>query len=117
MIELREAVAVEDGYTDLEEDDLPDPSVIVECCCSLVTYEHTTGIVRFTHYTVAGFLESKDYILTTVDLARTCLTYLLFDVFEDGPCCNEEEFKLRMRRYRFAEYIAQYWETYVRGSR
>jgi hypothetical protein len=116
MAELQEVVAVEDDFTDLDEEDLSDASLIVECCCSLVAYEPRTGTVYFSHYTVFGFLVRNDSILTTVDLAKTCLTYLLFEAFESGPCDHVVGFRSRLERYRCLEYVSQYWETYVRGS-
>lgn len=114
MAELREAVAIEDGYRDLTEF-LSHPNDIVECCCSLIDHERTTDIVQFSHYTVVGFLLNTDYFLPRTYLAKTCLTYLLFDVFEAGPCCNEAEFESLLERYKFAKYVSQYWDTYVQG--
>lgn len=75
MDELREALAVRDSDIQLHETYLLDPGSIVEVCESLIVHDDSSGIVRFTHYTVQEFLQSNNVIplLSMVDLAKTCL--------------------------------------------
>lgn len=117
MTELCQAVAVEWDFDDIEETDCPDPLDVIECCRGLLLHEQSSGIVRFAHHTIQPFLEAnyRDQLLTTADLAATCLSYLLFDVFEEGPCGDEEAFDARVTSYNLATYAAQYWGTYMRG--
>jgi hypothetical protein len=56
MEELLEALAVEDGDRSLDRDIMMEPSVVVECCKSLVIYDEETGLVRFAHETVQDFV-------------------------------------------------------------
>ena len=67
-------------------------------------------IVRFTHYTVQEFLQDKylHKVLTPIDLAKVCLTYLTFDIFEDRPCADSDAFYRRMKSYQFSVYAMQY---------
>jgi Ankyrin repeats (many copies)/Zinc finger, ZZ type len=122
MCELREAVAIEDNQVDLDVEDLPSPSDIIDCCGSLIIHD-SSGIVRFAHYTVSSFLENKyiGHLLMQFDMARACLTYLCFDFFENGPD-NSSFFKFqddkwwnRKKAYNFSIYASVYWDSYTRG--
>jgi len=117
ITELCQAVAVERDFEDIGEGDCPDPLDVIECCRGLLLHEQSSGIVRFAHHTIQPFLETNysDQLLITADLAATCLSYLLFDVFEEGPCGKEEAFDARVESYNLASYAAQYWGTYMRG--
>lgn len=118
MGELREALAVEPGDRDLEEEDILDPDYIIESCQSLIIYDRNTGFVQFTHFTVHEFIREKctQHLLTAVDIAKICLTYLSFDVFEEGPCTDECTLRLRMKKYGFAGYAAKYWGVHTREA-
>src|SRR5271154_624078 len=63
MEELLEALVVEELEQDLTLDEgLQDklaPSDVIDCCKSLVIYEKSSGLVRFTHFTVQEYIESK----------------------------------------------------------
>ena len=52
MQELLEALVVDDGDLDLEFDYLLQPGDVIECCKSLVVHEASSGVARFSHYTV-----------------------------------------------------------------
>ena len=116
--ELREVLAVELDDTYLERDYMFPSEFIVESCQSLVMHDRETGIVRFTHYTIQQFIEStcRPQLLLIVDIAKTCLTYLNFQVFEEGRCPDPEALSLRMEEYKFAGYAAQYWSVHTRGE-
>ena len=95
-----------------------DPVQIIHYCQGLVELDHNSGIIRFTHYTVQEFLKEnyQDRLLAPTDLAKVCLTYLTFDVFEDGPCPDKDAFNERMESYRFSDYAVRYWGFYVRDK-
>lgn len=54
-------------------------------------------------------------MLTFVDLARDCLTYLTFDVFETGPCQDVRSLIEGLETHRFSDYAVRFWGAYVRG--
>jgi len=127
MEELQEALAVnliwdieeaDEDCRDLDRDDIEKPQTIIESCGSLISWDRSTDVVGFSHYTVSEFfaahvdgnIESETYI------ARTCLTYLCFEVFDKGPC-GAEKFKERVNRYRLAPYVAMFWGKHVSGSK
>jgi hypothetical protein len=94
MNELRELLVIEDGDNDLDERQSTAEDIIA-VCQSLVVCDLQSNVVRFTHFTVQEFLNDKyrDKLLPSTDLAKVCLTYLTFDIFELGPCANKESFK------------------------
>jgi Ankyrin repeats (3 copies) len=115
MGELCEAVAIEDNQVDLDVEDLPSPSDIIDCCGSLVVHD-SSGIIRFAHYTVSSFLENKyvENLYTQVDMARACLTYLCFDFFGNTDV-HAIEWWHGMETYNFVVYASVYWDSYTRG--
>jgi hypothetical protein len=118
MDELRHALAVEPFDVKLEEDYLPEPDNVIESCQSLVIHDKETGIVRFAHYTVQEFIQCNctQHLLPIVEVAKTCLTYLGFDAFNEGPCRYVENFALRQSEYKFFRYAAEYWGVHCRGD-
>jgi hypothetical protein len=85
---------------------------IVQMCQSLVVHEKSSGVVRFIHPTVQQFLESRK--LPVIGLARTCLTYLEYDVFND--ICSDESMETRVQTYKLCLYAAQFWGFHIRGK-
>ena len=50
-----------------------------------------------------------------VALASTCLTYLRFDCFADGPCANDEALQRRLKRHPFLDYASRFWEIHTQA--
>jgi hypothetical protein len=118
MSELREAIAIQEDDVELGEEDLTQVDDIVKACGSLVVHSPETGNVAFSHEMVQQFLEEKynDYLFPESAIAKTCLAYLLFDTFDEGPAQDEETFKARRQKRPFAEYAAYYWGPHVKGA-
>jgi len=122
MRELREALTVEKGERCHEEEDLPDPDKLIEVCEGLVAYDEKSGIARFAHYTVQEFLREPSTIgrlCRIVDIATSCLTYMMYDVFNRDWTSRD---KWLIFRYsdnfpRFHIYAARYWVDYMREMR
>ena len=117
MDELREALAVEPGDTQLHRKFLLEPALILDECKSLITHDEASGIVKFTHNTIHQFLEETkpQSLLDVVELAKALLTYLSFDVFKN-PCTDASELKKRITVNKLCSYAARYWPEYVRGK-
>ena len=117
MNELLEILVVEDGDAYLEREGMLKPAEVVECCKSLVLYEESSGLVRFTHETTQDFIANnvQRCLLSTATLAKTCLTYLLFDELQE-PSPNEMHFQQRMQSHRFLHYAARYWDYHTREA-
>jgi hypothetical protein len=117
MNELIEALVVETGDQDLERDSMLQPADIIECCKSLVIHDEFSGLVRFAHYTVQQFIAEKleHNLLSTIDLAKTCLTYLSFIEFSN-LCPDLQSMKQRTESYQFGRYATEFWAAHVKGE-
>jgi hypothetical protein len=117
MEELREALLVEDRSACLDKNHEKDLTAedIIQGCRSFLVHEKSSGIVRFAHATVREFLEPRT-LAPVVDLAKTCLTYLNFDVFEEGPCHHDGEMEKRVQKHKFSSYAAEFWVFHVKGK-
>jgi hypothetical protein len=117
MSELIEALVVETGDQDLDRDSMLQPADIIECCKSLVIHEESSGSVRFAHYTVQQFIAEKleHNLLSTIDLAKTCLTYLSFIEFKN-PCLERASMIQRTDSYTFTRYAIEFWAHHVKGE-
>lgn len=87
---------------------------IIEICQSLIVHEESSGIIRFIHPTVQEYLKSVE-LSPVVNLAKTCLNYLMNDAFND-ICLDEKSMEIRVQKYRFCLYAAQFWGFHVRGD-
>jgi ankyrin repeat protein len=116
--ELREAMSIRPlRQTKLFSKLFIHPDSLVRSCQGLITVDEDTGIVRFTHHTVSEFLtKHTEKLLTIVDLAKICLTYLCLDVFEEGSCPDEQSFHYRIKSHHFASYAIQFWGHYTKGA-
>ncbi|KAF3925690.1 Ankyrin-1 [Arthrobotrys entomopaga] len=114
--ELRHALAVEIDATELDKDNLSEIQDIVSVCAGLVTVDEESHIVRLVHYTTQEYLErTQEKWFPTVqrDIATICVTYLLFNRFEQGCCEKYEEFEERLEQNPLYEYAAQNWGYHV----
>ena len=118
MQQLREVVSIESTDTELMKEYFLDPVDIVRSCQSLVEFDENSGIVCFIHYTVLQFLKDKfqEKLLSPLQIAKVCLTYLNFYIFDVGPCCSRREFEEQMKAYQFSDYVVQYWGRHVKGD-
>jgi hypothetical protein len=115
MGELLEALVVEDGDRELHREYMLEPEDIIECCKSLVICEASTGLVRFTHYTLQEFLQNfRPNLLSIKQIAKTCLDYLSFDVFDECP--DNTSMQTLVDDYMFGMYAAEFWASHVRGE-
>ena len=83
------------------------PIDVIDSCKSLVQYEKSSGLVRFSHDTVQEFIADHIQELPPAfHLAKSCLDYLTFDNFEEVP--------LNARPFR--QYAAQFWDAHTREA-
>jgi hypothetical protein len=110
MDELREVHSIGKNDTNFFPEYFIKPDQIICYCQGLVELDHNSGIVRFTHYTVQEFLNDKYLanLLAPTDIAKACLTYPTFDVFDKGPCPNEGALAQHLETYKFSEYASRY---------
>ena len=117
--EIQHALATEPGDVGLDEEALPDEDLLVSVCAGLVTIDQKSNIIRLVHYTTQQYFERTRMVRfpdAQTIIATTCLTYLSFDVFAEGPCHSDKEMESRLHEYPFLEYTAQHWGNHARGD-
>jgi ankyrin repeat protein len=110
--ELQHALAVEDGESELDEDNLPEIEDMVSVCAGLVTVDEESNIIRLIHYTTQEYFERTRGILfpnAEADITTTCITYLSFSIFDSGFCQRDENLEERLRDNPLYEYAARNW--------
>lgn len=117
--ELLHAVAVENGLSYLDEDNLSDMQYVVSVCAGLVAVDEESGIIRLVHYTTQEYFERTWQIWfprAHRDIAIASLTYLLFDQFATGPCGKWDEYRDRLQENPVYEYAARYWGYHAKEA-
>jgi ankyrin repeat domain-containing protein 50 len=115
--ELRFAIAIEEGMTDLDpKRQLPFPSFI-DFALGLVVVDSKERTVRFAHLTIKDYLadHSLQYFPDGHELlARTCLTYLSFSALSTDTC--QTRFLEDGDLYPFFSYAESNWGHHARES-
>ena len=110
---------VEDGGDTgcIDADDIISANDLSSMCAGLVTVEGEN--IFLVHYTAVTYLDKtreKWFPDAYAKLAKTCLTYLLFDVFDTGPCTGEKEdveFERRNREFPLLGYASLWWGRFA----
>ena len=136
MQELRHALATREGDKAIDEESFVNFDHLVRSCAGLVTVDTGSQIVRLIHLTAQDFFRtraSKCFPDAHTRLTRTCLTYLFFDEFSQGPydpgSTNTSRYSylrgpisvgrfisLRIERNPFMKYAAHHWGDHARGK-
>ncbi|UKZ53658.1 hypothetical protein TrVGV298_007455 [Trichoderma virens] len=119
ITELQHALAVEVNDTELDEDNLPAIQVMVSVCDGLVIVDDDSNIIRLVHYTTQQYFDqTRESWFPNAEIIMTeiCITYLLFNAFESGPCHTNEEFLMRMNLNPLYNYAAQNWGHHARKA-
>src|SRR2546421_1391761 len=115
--ELRHALGVEIGESELDEENLPEIEDIISVCAGLVTVDEQSNIIRLVHYTTQEYFErtwTSWFPSAQADIAITCVTYLSFDTFETGFCPTENDFETRLQLNPLYDYAARNWGHHTR---
>ena len=128
--EIRYALGVQHGTSEFDEDNLYDIEDIVSACGGLAIVDRGQGTetVRLVHYSTQEFLRQtgKRYFPTAQrNIAVSCLTYLLYDTFQEGWWCLRERcrrnnkfplsnyMKDRLQQHPLLLYAVQHWGTHA----
>lgn len=117
MDELREVLSIRPGDKQLFPDLFMPPELILQFCHGFVEFDQESQIVRLAHYTVLQFLlgKNRDKLPSSVDLAKVCLTYSLFNVF-NSPYTDERSYKRCKDSHKFVDHAVRFWGSYARGQ-
>lgn len=116
--ELQHALAVEPGDPQFDKDGIPDIDLVISVCAGIVEVRenNTMGLV---HYTAEEYLKrrSVDFFPDAqMEIATTCLTYLSFDEFAQGPSPNDKVFDDRMELRPLLQYASRYWVRHAQDN-
>jgi hypothetical protein len=120
MEELRQAIVIEDE--DGEPRGEENAGTIVDCCLSFIAHDLTTLKVGFIHPSVQRWFEREPQnqkLFTHTYLAKTCLTYLnfyIFDVVINDDGGYSDFMDKYIGPYPFYRYAAQFWGDHTRGE-
>jgi hypothetical protein len=117
--ELRYALAVEPGTCRLDKTNLCPVKDMVSSCAGLITVD--SNIVRLVHYTTQEYFQRRG-LKTFEDvqrdiIARSCLTYLSYDVFAEGCIPSWWDLISCPQQNPFFEYAAQNWVYHFQDTR
>ncbi|KAK3369418.1 ankyrin repeat-containing domain protein [Lasiosphaeria ovina] len=119
ILELQQALGVEVGTSDLDQDNLDDIQLMVSTCAGLVTVDSPSCIIRLVHRTAQEFFERRRgeiFPSAEEEIASACATALSFDSFGAGFCLTRAELQQRFRSYPFYRYAAQHWGYHARTA-
>ncbi len=122
--ELQQALVVERGDRDFDEEACVDKESILSSTAGLIKIDggHNPA-VRLFQTTLLEYLKTpavskKWFPHVEVEMASACLTYLNFDVFSKPMNLREEheEFEAKIEQYPLIAYASQYWGDHVRDA-
>ena len=130
MDELLQILAIRQGDTDFNQDGLVDEETCLRCCQGLVVSECDGAVVCLVHYTAVSYFsvrKSEYFPNAQKQLSDTCLTYLMFATFQDGPTTASiassrypseglSQLHERLEANPFLSYAASFWGNHVRGD-
>lgn len=117
--ELQHAIAVHMGENPLNRCALRDAQTMIIVCCGLLIFDKETSVIRLVHYSTKQFFEQMRWQWFRVvedDLAKTCVRYLLFDVFLSGRCESACDYRKRLSVFKLYSYAAKHWGHHVRAA-
>jgi hypothetical protein len=115
-LELRHALAIEPGDTDIDEDNILEAEQILTICAGLVTIDEQSDNVRFIHYTTQEYLQrnqQKWLQHAEIEIARSCTAYLSIDGLALGPCSSRKDHEHRLKEFALLGYAAVYWGPHL----
>jgi len=109
--ELRHALAVEMGSTDLDPDNIPPQDTVLGSCLGLAVVDAETSTVRLIHYTLQEYLCLPSILPDAhKTLGQTCLTYLNYKQVKGLPVKEISNFEDML----FLKYSSLYWGSHAK---
>ena len=109
--ELCQALGVEIGSTDLDNDNAPSIRTILNCGLGLVTVDSSSSVVRLVHFTLQEHILASPTLFCSPHsmIAEVCLTYLNFGCIKDlSPALDSPP-----PTTPFLEYASCYWREHA----
>lgn len=118
--EIEHAIAISDGDRDIDPDNIIRVQVLASMCAGLVKFDESDR-VRLVHYSAKNYFSETEhqdrwFPEGAIKLTSNCLTYLMFDPFQQGACSGPSEatdFDARVQAYPFLQYAAEHWGKHL----
>lgn len=114
-LELRHALAIEPGDTELDEDNFLETGELLDLCGGLVTHDEQSDNVRFIHYTTQEYLQRMQQTWlphANIEVARSCIAYLSIDSFAVAQATHED-YRARVEQFVLLRYAAMHWNLHL----
>ena len=114
--ELLQALAVEPGDTEIDEDNVLETEQLLTMCAGLVTIDEQSNNVRLVHYTTQEYLQrnqEKWLPDAKLEIAHSCTAYLSINGLSVGPCLSQVDYEHRLENFVLLEYAAVYWGQHL----
>ncbi|KAL4802456.1 ankyrin repeat-containing domain protein [Aspergillus unguis] len=121
MRAIEHALAVREGDTDIDDDEIIRARTLADKCAGLVHLDES-DCLRLVHYSAEGFFSrtrAQWFPDRGVGVTSTCLTYLSFDAFRAGACdgpSEADDFEKRLEKYPFLRYASINWGKHLRAA-
>jgi ankyrin repeat protein len=115
--EMEHVVSIEHESEDIDRDDIAPATTLASLCAGLVVIDEY-GDFRFMHQTVSEYLtkhHSEKFRDANGSLAKSCLAYMGYKTFAEGPCEDINALKARRLQYPAYMYCARYWHQHLVG--
>lgn len=112
--EVEQASAISVGADDIDQDDILSASELTSMCAGLVIVD-ASDFVRLVHFSARNYFEEhreKWFSNGHTTLARKCVAYLSYKVFETGAYSGADErkeFESKVEQYPLIDYACSYW--------
>ena len=117
--EIQHALAVEPDQGNIENESLIDEDLLVSVCAGLVTIDQESDIIRLVHFTTEEYFKHtrlQHFPDAQQKISEACITYLSFDIFDEGYCSTNKIFEDKLCQNPFLDYAAKYWGHHIRGN-
>jgi ankyrin repeat protein len=113
--EIEHVVSIEHESEDIDRDDIAPATTLASLCAGLVVIDEYDDF-RFMHQTVSEYLikhHPEKFRDANGSLAKSCLTYMGYKTFAEGPCEDMNALKARRLQYPAYTYCALYWHQHL----
>jgi hypothetical protein len=114
--ELREAVAINTGDKELDDDQLAHEDDLVSFCAGMVVIDGASRLVRLVHFTAQSYFErirDRRFPNGQAVIAETCITYLSFSQFSTTTITSYDRIKELRAKYGLLGYAARHWAAHA----
>ncbi len=126
VTELLHALSIEPGDTAIDKENFVDEDMLTFVCAGFVVNDGGNGSIRLAHYTMQEYFDHRKYQLfkdRNTNIAMTCITYLMFDVFSTHTLNDLEDLgrsrdktAARLEVHPLLDYASTYWASHLAHS-